>query len=210
MEQPMIEENITPPVSPIPRLDETSSSERTPRLRSIEEIYEVIENINDINLFFLLGNNLNMSEEFKKDMSNEFEMIDMGLMAYYLDIKVKQEDKGIFIIQEGYAKKSLRSSRWMMSIQLAPGGMWQQVESRKSRHGSSNNNSLQGGKKNPLIHQSDSDWSGDLDDRKSTIDFVFFMGDTALTWMSKKQPIITLSTCEAEYVAATSCVCHAV
>ncbi|KAI5385121.1 hypothetical protein KIW84_071928 [Lathyrus oleraceus] len=40
MEQPMIEENITPPASPTPRLDETSSSERTPRLRSIEELYE--------------------------------------------------------------------------------------------------------------------------------------------------------------------------
>ena len=43
-----------------------------------------------------------------------------------------------------------------------------------------------------------------MDDRKSTTSFVFFMGDTAFTWMSKKQPIITLSTCEAEYVVATS------
>ncbi|KAM1852115.1 hypothetical protein ACFX13_016080 [Malus domestica] len=36
------------------------------------------------------------------------------------------------------------------------------------------------------------------------------MEDTAFTWMSKKQPIVTLSTCEAEYVAVTSCVCHAI
>ncbi|KAI5393416.1 hypothetical protein KIW84_060517 [Lathyrus oleraceus] len=42
MEQLMIEEHITPPASPTPRLDETSSSERTPRLRSIEELYEVL------------------------------------------------------------------------------------------------------------------------------------------------------------------------
>ena len=61
-----------------------------------------------------------------------------------------------------------------------------------------------------LIGYSDSDWSGDIDDRKSTSGFVFYMGDTAFTWMSKKQPIVTLSTCEAEYVAATSCVCHAI
>ncbi|KAG6469249.1 hypothetical protein ZIOFF_073955 [Zingiber officinale] len=52
---------------------------------------------------------------------------------------------------------------------------------------------------------SDSDWGGDIDDRKSTTGFVFFMGDTTFTWMSKKQPIVTLSTCEAEYVVATSC-----
>ena len=61
-----------------------------------------------------------------------------------------------------------------------------------------------------LVGYSDSDWSGDIDDRKSTSGFVFYMGDTAFTWMSKKQPIVTLSTCEAEYVAATSCVCHAI
>lgn len=35
------------------------------------------------------------------------------------------------------------------------------------------------------------------------------MGDTAFTWCSKKQPIVTLSTCEAEYVSAASSVCHA-
>ncbi|KAI5397503.1 hypothetical protein KIW84_063356 [Lathyrus oleraceus] len=42
MEQPNIEEHITPPASPTPRLDETSSSERTPQLRSITELYEII------------------------------------------------------------------------------------------------------------------------------------------------------------------------
>ncbi|KAM1376992.1 hypothetical protein COP1_038687 [Malus domestica] len=61
-----------------------------------------------------------------------------------------------------------------------------------------------------LAGYSDSDWAGDFDNRKSTTGFVFFMRDTAFTWMSKKQPIVTLSTCEAEYVAATSCVCHAI
>jgi hypothetical protein len=59
-----------------------------------------------------------------------------------------------------------------------------------------------------LVGYSDSDWSGDLDDRKSTSGFVFFMRSTAFTWLSKKQHIVTLSTCEAEYVAASSCVSH--
>ena len=61
-----------------------------------------------------------------------------------------------------------------------------------------------------LVGYSDSDWAGDLDDRKSTTGFVFYLGNVAFTWSSKKQPIVTLSTCEAEYVAATSCVCHAI
>ena len=61
-----------------------------------------------------------------------------------------------------------------------------------------------------LVGYTDSDCGGDIDDRKSTSGFVFFMGDTAFTWMSKKQLIVTLSSCEAEYVAATSCVFHAI
>ena len=48
-----------------------------------------------------------------------------------------------------------------------------------------------------LVGYSDSDWSKDMDDRKSTIGFVFYMGDTAFTWVSKKQPIVTLSKCES-------------
>lgn len=61
-----------------------------------------------------------------------------------------------------------------------------------------------------LVGYSDSDWCGDVDDRKSTSGYVFYMGNTAFTWLSKKQPIVTLSTCEAEYVAASWCVCHTI
>ncbi|KAL5843259.1 hypothetical protein ACOSQ4_009217 [Xanthoceras sorbifolium] len=34
-----------------------------------------------------------------------------------------------------------------------------------------------------LVGYSDSDWGGDIDDRKSTSGLVFFMGNTAFTWM---------------------------
>ncbi|XP_072073935.1 uncharacterized mitochondrial protein AtMg00810-like [Arachis hypogaea] len=61
-----------------------------------------------------------------------------------------------------------------------------------------------------LMDNCDSDYAGDIDDRKSTTGFVFFLGNNAISWCSKKQPIVTLSTCEAEYVAATACACHAI
>ncbi|XP_042409131.1 secreted RxLR effector protein 161-like [Zingiber officinale] len=61
-----------------------------------------------------------------------------------------------------------------------------------------------------LVGYSDSDWGGDCDDRRSTSGFAFFVGDTAFSWMSKKQPIVTLSTCEAEYIAASSCISHVI
>lgn len=54
----------------------------------------------------------------------------------------------------------------------------------------------------------DSDYAGDLNDRKSTSGFVFLLGSAAVSWSSKKQPIVSLSTTEAEYIATTSCACQ--
>ncbi|XP_024196341.1 uncharacterized mitochondrial protein AtMg00810-like [Rosa chinensis] len=52
---------------------------------------------------------------------------------------------------------------------------------------------------------SDADWGGNLKDRKSTSGGCFFIGNNLIAWHSKKQNCISLSTAEAEYVAAGSC-----
>ena len=49
----------------------------------------------------------------------------------------------------------------------------------------------------------DTDFDGDIDSRKSTTEFVFTLGGTAISWASNLQKIVTLSTTEAEYVATT-------
>ena len=49
----------------------------------------------------------------------------------------------------------------------------------------------------------DADFVGDIDSRKSTTGFVFTLGGTATSWALNLQKIVTLSTTEAEYVAAT-------
>ncbi|XP_048231277.1 secreted RxLR effector protein 161-like [Ricinus communis] len=61
-----------------------------------------------------------------------------------------------------------------------------------------------------LVGFIDSDYAGDLEGRKSTSGYVFFMNKSAVAWLSKKQPIVTLSTTEAEFIVAASCACQAV
>jgi hypothetical protein len=50
---------------------------------------------------------------------------------------------------------------------------------------------------------SDSDWAGDIDDRKSTSGMVFYLGCNPISWCSQKQKVVAHSSCEAEYIAAS-------
>ena len=56
-----------------------------------------------------------------------------------------------------------------------------------------------------LARYSDADLTGNVDDRKSTSGGCFYVGNNLVSWMSKKQNSISLSTAEAEYIAAGSC-----
>ena len=49
----------------------------------------------------------------------------------------------------------------------------------------------------------DSDFAGDLDKRKSSTGYVFTLAGVAVSWVSKLQTIVALSTTKIEYMAAT-------
>ncbi|GAU30980.1 hypothetical protein TSUD_104940 [Trifolium subterraneum] len=61
-----------------------------------------------------------------------------------------------------------------------------------------------------LIGYTDSNWCGDKDDRKSTAGYVFLYGGAPISWCSRKEPVVALSTCEAEYIAASLSACQGV
>lgn len=58
----------------------------------------------------------------------------------------------------------------------------------------------------PLVGMSDSSWEV----RHSTSGYTFQMNKCTISWASKKQPTIALSSCEAEVVAATEAAKEAV
>lgn len=211
------------------------------------------------------GNNPSMFEAFKQTMVQEFEMIDIGLMAHFLGIEVMQKEDGIFIFQTKYAKDILKRFG-METCNTVTTPVESGVELKKSEVGgvdptyfkslvlslryltctrpdilygvglinrymeTPNQSHLNAAKRIlryvkgtisdglfctatedfRLVGYSDSDWGRDLAERKSTTGFAFFIGGTTFTWSSKKQAIVTLSTCEAEYVAANSVVYHAI
>ena len=50
----------------------------------------------------------------------------------------------------------------------------------------------------------DSDWAGCSTDRKSTLGCCFSLGSVVISWCSRKQKLVALSTAEAKYMAASS------
>lgn len=55
----------------------------------------------------------------------------------------------------------------------------------------------------------DSDWGGDKCDRKSTSGYTFMIKDCVVSWSSKKQSTVALSSTEAEYIALSVAICEA-
>ena len=56
-----------------------------------------------------------------------------------------------------------------------------------------------------LARYSDVDWAGNADDHKSTSSGCFYLGNNLVSWMSKNQNTISLSTTKIEYIVASSC-----
>ncbi|KAL8089642.1 hypothetical protein AgCh_039213 [Apium graveolens] len=61
-----------------------------------------------------------------------------------------------------------------------------------------------------LCGYSDSDLAEDVTDRRSTRGMCFYLNGGLISWASQKQRVIALSSCEAEYMAATYAACQSI
>ncbi|KAK6148244.1 hypothetical protein DH2020_019156 [Rehmannia glutinosa] len=91
--------------------------------------------------------------------------------------------------KESHMTAAKRILRYLKGCQEV--GLWYQKEG--------------GFKKNSLKGYSDSDYAGNIDDHKSTSESCQFLGDCLVSWFSKKQNCVSLSTTKAEYNSTAFC-----
>ncbi|KAK2969925.1 hypothetical protein RJ640_000454 [Escallonia rubra] len=148
------------------------------------------------------------SDESDKEGSEDEDVAQLCFMAN--DDDPKQSKEGIFINQSKYTRELLkrfglenakpRGAPISPSVNLIKDENGKDVDSKLFRGlWYPRNSSID------LVGFSDSDYAGCLVDRKSTSGTCQFLGDALVSWHSKKQTSVPLSTAEAEYVTAGSC-----
>ena len=200
-------------------------------------------------------------EIFKKQMTSEFEMSDLGLLSFYLGIEVEQKKDFITVKQTGYAKKVLEQfgmsdcnatripmdpgmkldadkqgertdatryrriigclryllhTRPDMSYSVGVASRFMEKPTVKHFNavkqilrylkGTLNLGLVYTQEKKPevLVGYTDSDSGGDVVGRRSTGGMVFYLNEGLITWNSHKEKTVALSSCEAEFMAATA------
>ncbi|XP_050915331.1 secreted RxLR effector protein 161-like [Lathyrus oleraceus] len=61
-----------------------------------------------------------------------------------------------------------------------------------------------------LLDFTDSNWCRGKDGQNSTVGYIFMFGATIISWCSKKELVVALSSCETDYIAILLCVCQVV
>ena len=207
----------------------------------------------------ITGTSLELINEFKNGMAENFEMSDLGKLTFYLGIEVDQRQDGITMRQERYAMKILSESgmkdcnsvhvptdpglslsksveeqsvnekeyrrnigclRYLLhtrpDLSYVVGVLSRYMQSPKISHEAALKvvlRYLQGtltyglnykcSSNEGIVGYSDASHNVDEDDGRSTSGHVFYYAECPITWSSHKQETVALSSCEAEFMAAT-------
>eukprot|EP00253_Pinus_taeda_P033097 PITA_33097 len=137
----------------------------------------------------------------KEDLAREFEMKDMGLMHYFLGMEVWQKDGEIFVSQGKYANEILRCFHMekCKPMQTPLVGKWRKEDATS---GETEGVKLQG--------FTDVDWTGSPSNQKSTSGGIFNLGLVVVSWYSRKQRSVALSSAEAEYMDSSQVASEAI
>ncbi|KAL5580580.1 hypothetical protein UlMin_013022 [Ulmus minor] len=168
-------------------------------------------------------------DSFISVLNKLFSLKDLGELNYFLGIEVQSIEKGLHLSQKKYICDLLKRSKMDQANPLptpmistlkltATNGdpvpniteyrsikpldhHWKAVKRilRYLKGTADEGITLRKTNNMSLIGYCDADWGNDLDNRRSTTGYCIFLGDSLVSWSSKKQSVVSRSTTEAEY-----------
>eukprot|EP00253_Pinus_taeda_P010237 PITA_10237 len=163
-------------------------------------------------------------------------MKDLGLLHYFLGLEIWQHNDGLFVSLGKYAPEILEkfNMHGYKPVDTPLPGGWRKEDATSAelsqamvkptkllwKAGKHVLCYLKGTSGYGLWYRQedevklcgfmDADWAGSAMDRKSTSRGIFSIGSTKISWYSRKQRSVALSSAEAEYMAASLAACEAI
>eukprot|EP00253_Pinus_taeda_P025828 PITA_25828 len=163
-------------------------------------------------------------------------MNDLGLLHYFLGLEIWQHSDGLFVSQGNYAWEILEkfNMHGCKPVDTPLPGGWRKEDATSAELSQAMVKPTKlfcKANKHVLHHLrgtsgyglwyiqedevklcgfTDADWAGSPTDRKSTSGGIFSIGLTAVSWYSRKQRYVALSSAEVEYMAAILAACEAI
>ncbi|CAN6726304.1 unnamed protein product [Malus baccata var. baccata] len=170
----------------------------------------------------LTGSNSVKIQKMIDELSEVFELKDMGQLTYFLGLQISYKDNGdIFINQSKYIRDVIHKAGMDSCkpaatpyIAYAVNTVCQFMQSPTEMHYAAVKRILrylQGTQHHGILYSaakvttltafSDADWAADINTRRSITGYVVYLGNNPVSWQSKKQCSVSRSSTEAEYKA---------
>ncbi|XP_051133091.1 uncharacterized protein LOC127252806 [Andrographis paniculata] len=118
--------------------------------------------------------------ELQDRFYNHFEMKSLGSLRYFLGLEISNTSDGYYLSQSNHFMSAPRTTHYSVILRIL---RYVKGTLLHGLHYSARSSLV-------LIGYYDADWGGDPTDRRSTTGFCFFLGDSLISWRSKKQIVV--------------------